>query len=145
MNKKRIIFVCLCIGLIVLTALVGLKIKNKEDYRRKIVLAGEIHKVLDHLMFDLYGAGANSIQDVPADGEWHHRIAFAHPGQGRGEYQLQGGHLWRKSEGQASLIADHIGQLLIRRQKETPDILEVQIEAKDGVSLLSHLKIRIRH
>ena len=128
-----------------MAALVCLKIKDKEDYRRKIVLAGEIHKVLERLMFDLYGAGVSSIQDVPADGEWHDRIAFAHPGQGAGEYQLQGGHLWRMSAGQASLIADHIGRLRIRRQKEDPDILEVQIEARDDVSLLSNLKIRIRH
>ena len=58
-----------------------LKIKNKEDYHQKIVLAQEIHKVLEHLMFDLYDARENTIQDVPADGQWHNRIAFAHAGR----------------------------------------------------------------
>ena len=145
MNKIKILYVGLLIGICVLTVSTFLKIKNIEDYRRKTILAQEIHKVLEQLMFDLYDARESTIQDVPADGQWHSHIAFAHAGGQVGEYQLRGEHLWRLHNGQALLIADHIGALRLRRQKETPDVLEVQIEARNNVSLLSHLKIKIRH
>jgi len=146
MNKIKILSVCLSIGLCVAAACVFFKIKSKDDYRQKTILAQEIHKVLEHLMFDLYDVGESTIQNVPADGQWHTRIAFAHPGRDAGvEYQLRAGHLWRLNNGNALLIADHIGAWRIRRQKATPDILEVQIEARDNVSLLSNLKIKVRH
>ena len=57
------------------------KNKDKEDYRQKIILAHEIHKVLDHLMFDLHEARENTIYDVPANGQWYSRIVFAHAGE----------------------------------------------------------------
>ena len=145
MNKIKILYVGLLIGLCVVMVFAFLKIKHKEDYLRKTILAQEIHKVLEHLMFDLYDVRENTIQDVPADGQWHSRIVFAHAGEKAGEYLLQGGHLWRLQNGRASLIADHIAALNVRRQQETPDVLEVQIEARNSVSLLSNLKIKIRH
>ena len=146
MNKIKILLVCVLVGLCVAAAFVFLKMKDKDNYRQKTLLAQQIHKVLEHLMFDLYDVGESTIQQVPADGQWHTRIVFAHAGRDvRVEYQLRAGHLWRLNNGNALLIADHIGAWRIRRQKATPDILEVQIEARDNVSLLSNLKIKVRH
>ena len=145
MNKIKIIFIGLLIGCFVLAALISLKIQNKEDYRQKTVLAQEIRKALDHLMTDLYDARENTIQGVPADGKWYNRIAFEHVRLGALEYVLRGGHLWCLNKDKAVLIADDIGALRIRRQKETPDILEVQIEARNNVALVSNFKVRIRH
>lgn len=108
-------------------------------------MARGIRKALEHLMFDLREARKNSILDLPADGLWHHRIAFDRADEGALEYVIKDGHLFRISNGKALLIADNIGDLRIRRQKETPDILEVQVEAKDNILLVSNLRIRIYH
>ena len=80
---------------------------------------------------------------LPADGLWHNRIAFDQAQQGPLEYIIKDGHLLRINDGKTLLIADNISDLRIRRQKTTPDILEVQIEAQNNVSLVSNLKIRI--
>ncbi len=146
MNKIKIILVCLVISFLVLIALNLLKLKNNEEFRQKAVLAHEIRKVLDHLIFDLLEARENSILDVPADGLWHHRIAFVSVRQGALEYILKEGRLFRVNRGGCVLIADDIGDLLFRRQKGRPDILEVQIVAQKNVSLISNLRIRVlRH
>ncbi|MBF0503709.1 MAG: hypothetical protein HQL14_01275 [Candidatus Omnitrophica bacterium] len=145
MNKIKIICAFLLIGLLALMIVIFFKVKNKEDYHQKVILAHEIRKALDHLMFDLREAREDTIQDVPADGRWHGRIAFEHTGQGALEYELKNEHLWRLNKGQAVLIADHIGGLFIRRQSQAPDILEVQIKAQNGVLLVSNFKVRIRH
>ena len=109
-----------------------------------MVLAQDIRKVLGSLMVDLQDARESSIQDVPADGQWHHRFAFENTRQGPLEYLIKDGHLLRINGGKTVLIADNINDMHIRRQKETPDILEVQIEAQKNVSLVSNLRIRIR-
>jgi hypothetical protein len=145
MNKMRIIFICLFIGIFVLIVYPFLKVKNKEVYRQKIVLAQEIRKSLDHLMPDLYTVSADAIKDVPADGQWYDQITFEDARQGVVVYKLRAGHLWRLIQGHDLLIARDIGALRVRRQKETPDILEVQIEAKNNVTLVSNVRIRIRH
>ena len=96
-------------------------------------------------MVDLREARENTILDAPADGAWHSRIAFDRIGQGSLEYIVKEGRLLRLNHGQSLLIADDIATLHIRRQQSTPDILEVQIEAQKNVSLVSNLRIRIRH
>ena len=144
MNKTKIIIVCLFIPFFILGFVLFSKVKSREEFRQKAVLAQEIRKVLDHLMFDLREARENTILDAPADGQWHHRIAFDGAKQGALEYIIKDGHLLRINKGETMLIADNIGDMRIRRQKETPDILEVQIEAKKNVSLISNLKIRVR-
>ena len=95
-------------------------------------------------MFDLREAQQSSILDAPADGMWHSRIAFIQNQLGALEYIIKEGHLFRVNQGKTLLIADNIASLRMRRQKETPDILEVQIEAQKNVSLISNLKIRMR-
>ena len=144
MNKIKITFICLLIPFLVFIVFVLSKIKAKEDYRQKAALAREIRKVMLPLMFDLRDARENTILDVPADGLWHDRIAFDNTTQGALEYLINEGHLWRINNKKPALLADNIGALHIRRQKQTPDILEVQIEAKNSITLTSNLKIRIR-
>jgi hypothetical protein len=141
MNKIKIIFVCLLLPFLVL---IFLKIKHKEEFQQKAVLAQEIHKILGSMMFDLREAREGSILDAPADGQWHNRIAFDHTQEGALEYTIKDGHLWRINNGKEVLIADHISDMRLRRQVNAPNILEVQIEARNKVSLVSNLRIRIR-
>ena len=144
MNKIKIIIVCLLVVFFALITLTFWKIKSNEEIHQKAVLAQEIQKALYHIMFDLRSARENTIMDLPADGMWYNHIAFNRVHQGVLEYKITGGHLLRVINGKGLLIADHIGDMRIRRQKTTPYILEVQIEAQNNVSLKSYLKIRIR-
>lgn len=120
-------------------------IKNKEEFRQKIILAKETKKALERLMFDLREARENTILDVRPDGLWHRRIAFIRAHQGVLEYTVKKGHLLRLNKGKEMLVADHIGDFCVRRQKGTPDILEVQIKAQDRVSLTFNLRVKILH
>jgi hypothetical protein len=143
MKKIKIIYVCLFIPFFVLMALTILKIRHKEEFQQKVILAREMQKALGHLMVDLSLARENSIQDVPTDSLWHDRIAFFQIRQGPMEYLINDGHLLRVNNGKELLISDDIAVLLIRRQKQTPGILEVQIKARKNVSLLSNFRIRM--
>jgi len=144
MNKIKIVFFCMLIPFFIFLAVILLKIKSDGEFRQKTVLAVETRKVLEHLMIDLREARQNTILDLPSDGAWHHRIAFDSAKEGALEYIIKEGHLFRFNKGSELLIADNIADLRIRRQKVTPDILEVQIEAQKDVSLVSNLKIRLR-
>jgi len=144
MNKIRIIISCLLLPFIIFIAFTFWKIKSKEVFKQKTVLAYEIRKVLGYLMLDLREAREGSFIGLPVDGQWHERIAFKSSQLGDLEYIIQNRHLFRVSNGQQKLIADNIGDLRIRRQRSAPDIVEVQIEARNSVSLESNLRIRIR-
>jgi len=143
MDKIKIIIVCLLVPFFVLAAFTFHKIKSKEEFQQKAVLAKEMRKAMEHLMLDLLKARKDTILNAPADGLWHNRIAFTHAKQGALEYWIKDGHLLRINNGKTILIADDIGDLRIRRQPQTPDIMEVQIEAQNNVSLISNLKVRI--
>ena len=144
MNKIKIIIVYLFIPLFVLLSLVFMKVRANEQFKQKVVLNQEIRKVLGVLMLDLRQARENSILDVPADGAWHNRIDFDRDGQGTVAYFIKDGRLFRASKNIESLLGEDIGELRIRRQKTTPFIVEVQIEAKKKVAVMSYLKIRTR-
>jgi len=144
MNKIKLIVIVLLIPIFILIAFTFLRIKRREDFHQKTILAYEIRKVLDYLMVDLSQAKESSMLDLPADGQWHNRIAFSEAGQGSLEYFLKDGILYRDNKGQELLIADHIAKLRIRHQQETPDIIEVQINAQSNVSMISNFKVRIR-
>jgi hypothetical protein len=135
--------VCLLIAFFALFAFTVFKIKSIEEFQQKVVLAHELHKVLEHLTYDLIEARKNTVLDVPVDGIWHDHIAFIHARQGAMEYLIKEGGLFRVNNGKRSLIADDIADLRIRRQKETPDILEIQVKAQKNVSLTYNLRIRM--
>ena len=143
MDKIKIIIVCLVVPFFILIAFTFWEIKNEKEFRQKTVLAHELQRVLEPLMFDLREARENTI-DVPADGLWHDRISFIEGQQGVMEYLVQRGRLFRINNGKILMVADNIADLCIRRQKETPDILEVRIKAQKNVSLVSNLRIRVR-
>ena len=144
MNKIKIIIIYLLIPFFVLIVFTLWQTKKHEEFQQKAILAKETHKVLNYLMFDLREAREKTFLDAPADGLWHDRIAFIQAKQGALEYKIKEGHLFRINKGKALLIADDMDDLRIRRQKETPDIVEVQIEAKKKVAFMSYLKIRTR-
>jgi len=144
MNKVKTILLYVLIPLVVLMGVTFLTIKNKKEFQQKTVLAQELRKVLENLMFDLSAARENTIMDVPADGRWHNRITFIQGRQGTMEYLIKGNRLFRISNGRILMVADNIADFRIRRQKEIAGILEVQIKAQKNVSLISNIKIRIR-
>ena len=141
MNKIKTIIVCSLIILIILTLW---EKKEREDFKQRALLALEIQKAVEFLIVDLPQAQENSIKDVPADGIWYHHIAFDLASQGVFEYLIKDGSLFRINKGKLLLIADNIGDLRIRRYKNVPNILEIQIEAHKNVSLISNLRLRIR-
>jgi len=142
MNNK-IINIGLFIILMVLTGMVFLKIKHRNEYQQKLILAQEMRKALEHLMIDLSQARPGSLQDVPNDGQWHNRLEFESRGQGLLVYTIHNGNLYKQSHGQEELIADYIDLLRIRRQQTAPDIIEVQVEARNNMSLTSNLELRV--
>jgi len=144
MNKNKIIIVCLFVPVFAFTALSLVKIKNKHDFQQKVILARQINAVLRSLMIDLSQIKESNILDVPADGDWHDRVAFTKNGQGIFEYLIKDKYLFRNGNAQSLMIADDIGSLRIRRQEQTPYILELQIVAQNSVTLTSNLKIRVR-
>jgi len=143
MKKIKIIAVCLFILSLVLITISFLKINDKETSKQKTLLAQDTRKVLSSLMFDLSQARENTILDVPADGMWHNRVAFGTQKQGVLEYFIKEKHLFRANHGKTILIADHISKIFLRRQIKVPGILEVRIEARSDVSLVSNLRIRM--
>ena len=130
----KIISVCLFILFFILIVFGYQKIKEKEEFGQKVVLAQETRKALGILMLNLSQANENTLHGVPVDGLWHEDV----PG-----FVIKEGHLIMINHDQSLLIANHIIDLRIRRQRQTPDILELRIEAKKDVSLVSNLKIRI--
>ena len=143
MPKIKLIIVCCLIPVFALCALVLWKAKEKQDYRQRVILAQEIRKVMNLMMFDLRETRQGSVQGVPADGQWHDRIAFEHSG-GPIEYSLKDGHVSRFSDGRGTPVADHIASLRMRRQAVDGAIAEVQIQARDKISLVSNFKIRMQ-
>ena len=143
MFKLKPIHIALC-AIVLILGLCGVwKVVDQHIYTRKLVLAQDIRKVMDYLMFDLQEARQKTLAGVPLDGKWHDHLAFAHA-TGRVEYSAKEGRVIRLGEGKRMAIADHIALLRIRRQAAQPAIAEVQIEARDGVSLISNFKIRMQ-
>lgn len=142
MNKVKIIIICVLAAFLVF---MFLKIKSREEFQQKALLAVQIRKVLDHLMLDLLEARENTLAEAPADGQWHDRIDFIQAQDGPLQYAVKDGHLLRLNKGKAVWIADDISDIRIRHQKATPDILEVEIVAHKNVSLISYVKIRTRY
>jgi hypothetical protein len=140
---KNLKIICICL-FIFLLGIVYIQLQKSEKNQQKVVLAREMGKVQNNLMFDLSQAHEYSIKGVPADGLWHNRIVFNSARQGALEYVVRQGNLFRVSKGKPVLISDHISDLRLRRQRETPDILEIQIETQKSVELISNLRIRLQ-
>ena len=145
MNKLKVIIICGLIPFFILMGFTFIKIKEKQEFQQKLVLAQEIRKGLVHLMLDLRQARTGAIIDAPADGQWHSRVAFIQDNKGILEYIVKDGHLWRIDRGNPFMIADHITDLRMRREGVQGDILELQIEAHDGVTVKYVLKIKVHH
>ncbi|MDE2028681.1 MAG: hypothetical protein KGK03_07970 [Candidatus Omnitrophica bacterium] len=132
-NKLKIIYVCLFIPFVILMVLTFFKIKHFQEYNRKVVLAKDIRKVLESLFLDLSENRNDALLKTPVDGRWH----------GDPEYIIKEGNLFHINGKTRFLVADHIAALRVRRLKQSPNILEIRIEAKSDVTLVSNLRIRI--
>ena len=144
MNKIKSIAVAIFVPILILIILFVVNFIRQEEFKQKAVLAQEIRKTLDCLMIDIYQGKEGSFKYFVADGVWHNHITFDVPKEGPLEYMIIKDHLYRINNTRETLVADHIADLRIRRQMSRPDVLEVQVEAKNGVSLTSNLRIRIK-
>ena len=120
------------------------RVKEKQDYSQKVILAKETRKVMGQLMVDLRGAASKSINGAPADGRWYDRFAFDRSTIAV-EYSLKQGFLSRLSEGNRMPVAQHIASVRMRRQPNEASVVEVQIKAHQNLSsLVSNFKIRLQ-
>jgi len=143
MNKIRILIIGLIFCFSGAVILFFFNQRSRDELRQKVILAREIHGVLENLLFDFTEARESSIQGVPDDGLWHHRIDFDQIQLGPMEYMLKAGRLFRINDGRILMIADNMVDLRLRRQRQSPDILEVQLKAKKNVTLTINLKVRL--
>ena len=116
------------------------------SHNAQMVLARETRKAMDAMMGDLREAKSASITGVPADGKWHHAVAFDKGTEGVVHYELTpaGHELRRIAPGFDRTVAVHIAGLNIRRQPGVLDVLEVQLQAQNQGTLISNFKIRTR-
>ncbi len=145
MLKLKLILAALFIPFLVFFLLFAWRLKEKHDYPYKMVLAKEIRKVMSRMMFDVREAKQASIREVPLDGQWHSRIAFDRIDEGLVEYVVLEDHLIRLNHNHTEPVAQYISSIRIRRPTNEADVLEIQIKAKKGVSLMSSFKIRVRN
>ncbi len=139
--NKSIVFVVL---LAILGTVLYVKFLNKPG--SQMVLAQETRKAMDAMMGDFREARSTTIVGVPADGKWHHDVAF---NKGEGEvvrYQVVAAtHELQRSEGNNQhTVASHMSVLNVRRQPGVLDVLEVQLQAENQSTLVSNFKIRTR-
>lgn len=136
--------------LLVVAIAAGLVFYNsfaRQQYRSQVILAKELRKAMDAMMWDLRQAKAMTVKGVPADGQWRHEIIFDTVRDEGISYLLNGpagDQLKRAHQETRRLIASHMGELNIRRQAESPSVLEVQIKARNETSLMSNFKIRMQ-
>ena len=144
MNKGIVLFI------LVLTVAGVFYAKSVSQTKRQsqMALAKEIRKAMDAMMVDFREARSTTIQGVPADGQWHHRVSFNKGGKNVVRYEVTSPtHELMRTEGDLSQfvpIARSIAGLNIRRQPGVLDVLEVQVQAKNQVELVSNFKIRTR-
>jgi hypothetical protein len=84
----------------------------------KIKNKKEFQHTTEHLMFNLRQRGQHTAYNIPADGLWH--------------------------ACETSLTPTNMNCLRMRRQQETPDILDVQMQTQNNPSIIN-MKIRVGH
>jgi len=143
MEKQKYFYTYICI-FVPLAALLGFilfKMNKIQRAEEKVVMAHEIQKAQQQLMMDLMTVPLSSLE-FPADGQWYDHIKA-----GRGPqsfaYVIKDGHLWRIAPQATQEIADYMQDLRIRRKSTSSDIVEVQIQAQDGIPMFSYLKLRM--
>jgi hypothetical protein len=141
--KTKPLFIWFVGAVLVMTAFIIWRVNDKEVMAQKVVLAKETHKVLNYLMLDLREAKQSSLKGMPADGQWHSNIAFAHS-SGPIQYVIKNGELNRHAQGKVTPIAKSIESLYFLRRSNDPAIIQVQIKAKNQSSLISNFKIRMQ-
>ncbi len=89
------------------------------------------------MMHDLQSVQSTSVT-VPADGQWHNRLAFDRMDGQHVIYEIKEQQLKRNNKSVAAGISD----LRIRRLSSDPDLLEVQLQAQSTTSM-SNFKMRL--
>ena len=140
------------LSLVIIAALLALIVflftqqpsRQKHEYEQKVVLAQEVHKVMDSMMQDLRAANPASIQGIPSDGRWYSKLSFKQAEAGVIEYSLDSkNQLCRLNKGHLQVIAQYISALQLRRFTANPSIMEIRLQAKNDASLMFNFKVRM--
>jgi hypothetical protein len=116
MNNKKITFISLVVIVLALGLAVFVKTKHTQEAKDKALLAEDSRKAVGQLMFDIRENRDSLVRQVPANGEWRN----CH---------------WA--------VAQNVSCLRLRRTPQSPDILEVQMQAKKNVSLTFEVRVRM--
>lgn len=114
------------------------------EQQRRLSLARELRKAVSATMLDLNQALSSSIVGVPADGQWHHAVSFNTRGSGSIQYILNGEQLYRGDARSKQLISAHVKEFNLKRDAAIPMIVDLKIVLKDGISLTSGSRVRLR-
>ena len=139
--KKKLLVFCLLIALLIFSVFIYWNIR-KQQIQQKAALTPYIHQVFKVLIPEILQARENTILEVPVNGQWQDHIIFIR-NQGCWKYIVKDGSLLQIHNGKAVRMAGSVVDLRFRRQRESPGVLEVQVQVRKDVSLVSHLKIRI--
>lgn len=142
MKQTKVLNIFLSLVFLVLVFFIVLEIKHHQEHVQRIALAGQIQKASQSLMLD-FALSHSTFLDLPIDGVWHEKFAFKNDGLVTLKYFINEGHLFRLNRGRETLVADHIVLLRVRRQRNRPDIVEIEIEARNNISVASYLKVRL--
>ncbi len=121
--NKAIFFVFLGLTL-ALSVLFYWRVHQDQEFRQRVLKSWEAKKVPEQLMMAFSQGRENAHRDVPADGLWHHH-AFSDP-------------LIRKV-----LIGSRITDLRLRRFRQSPGLLDIQVVAVKNIAVVLNLRVRI--
>ena len=145
-TKSKVLVALLLACFVLLGGWLAYRTISANNHRSRLMLAQEIHKALSMMMGDLNNVKASSIQGVPADGKWYHAIGFNSRSANVINYRLNGqgnDELKRTSDLKTEIIANRLNELNFRRMPGDNLLLEVQIQAKNNLTLTSNFKIRL--
>lgn len=134
-------YICIFVPLAILLGFVLFKMNKIQQAEEKMVMSHEIQKAQRHLMLDLMTAPLNSLA-LPANGQWYDHIK-AGTGSQSFAYVIKDNQLWRITPEQTQDVANYMQDLRVRRQSASSDIIEVQLQAQDGIPMFSYLKLRM--
>ena len=144
LSKSKVLIVAIFVLFLIVGVWICRRTIMMNENHSKIVLVKELHKAVSMMMADLRSAKASSISDVPTDGQWYHAVTFSTSQEGPINYNIEGDKIKRLYKKESYLVASRIGGLNLRRAPGQDSMLEVQIQAKDNLSLTTNFKVRLQ-
>lgn len=140
-NPKSIILIIL---FIIVAGLAAYKVVAWQKHEQQMSLARELRKAISATMLDLSQAKSASIEGIPPDGQWHHNTSFETHQYGKIGYSLSNDKLIRQDSKESQVIATHVKEFNLRRMPNEHMIVDVKVVLKQGISLNSNFRVRLR-